>query len=1347
MRYLKYFLICMLSLSLTQLVKANINSDDHGAPSSGEKPSAASHRAACSNATAQIDLEVNNIRARLLVGGDIWWDGSDGLYIVPKPAAGSTTAPVSSLFAGAVWIGGLDPAGNLKLAAQMYGPNGASDFWPGPLTETGTIEKDTCADWDKFFTVSGENIDKHLDAFRELVEQGIFEMDDEDIPNDILGWPGVGNTYFSQIHNFELPDRPGGQGFAPFFDFDDNGIYEPNKGDYPIIEIRGCEETLTPQYGDQMIFWIYNDAGNSHGSSGGDAIQMEVQVEAFGYATNDEINDMTFYRYKMINWANETIDSTYFAMWIDPDLGCYLDDYIGCDTALELMYVYNSDALDGEASCNDCAGVQTYCTDIPILGVDYFRGPLGPKVYINGIDASGGLRNPFLNEQGDTIIELGMSAFTYFNNPSTDPTPTPGTTDPSTGNPIEFYRYLSGSWADGTRFTYGGQGYNPGSTDFIDYAFTEAPDDTGGWSMFEESLPNGDRRTIQASGPFRLVPSAKNELIIGVVWIPNEDYPGPSIRRLVAADEVAQALFNNCFDITDGPDAPDVCFIELDEEIIITLSNEESSNNFREQYSEIDLRAPPGRPIDEISYKFEGYKVFQLTSPNIEKFDNPDEARLIFEVDVKNGIKNVFNWTAINNPIQGGDPIFTPELKVEGVDEGIFTTFSVTEDQFGIESNKLINHKKYYFSVLAYAHNEWEPFDNTPPGTGQKTPYLEGRRNVGPESGIDGYTVIPRPIVDRKLNAEYGEGPVITRVEGIGVGGNFLNVSQEQREAMLSDEFDGTITYTGGNAPIVVKVFNPLDIVNGEFELTFEDETPANLDEARWRLREIGGTYDSLSARTIESLNEQAMAEFGFSVSIGQTDDAGDKSDPSNGAIGFDIEYSDPNSVNWLSAIPSSGPPFNYIGGGSAVSLVDPDRGLTDIASGFFYPYRMLDFGLINPLISPSWMNSTNFSANGQNLLKSLPNVDIVMTSDKSKWSRCVIVETANPFYYGSSGLGIPTDLDTESFEPRAANSVGLDGGEFPNEDASGTGMGWFPGYAVNLETGHRLNIFFGENSTYDCASVPNLCMTDSTGELEKSLTGRDMMWNPTAEMVSPRLNLPGSYPYGFIGGGQHYIYVSDTKYDSCQTIYNLLNGSNVGKLNAVKTIKWAGFPLLTEGTELLSYGDGLIPNDVVIKLRVDNPYAVAIGTGENEGLNKYLFSFEGVKADLVDDAAEIETQLDAINVVPNPYYGYSAYETSQFTNTVKITNLPAKSTVTIFTLDGKFVRQYILNEEREFKDIEYAPVLRDQIIPAIEWDLKNDKGIPVASGTYLVHIAAEGLGERVIKWFGVGRQFDPNGL
>jgi len=43
----------------------------------------------------------------------------------------------------------------------------------------------------------------------------------------------------------------------------------------------------------------------------------------------------------------------------------------------------------------------------------------------------------------------------------------------------------------------------------------------------------------------------------------------------------------------------------------------------------------------------------------------------------------------------------------------------------------------------------------------------------------------------------------------------------------------------------------------------------------------------------------------------------------------------------------------------------------------------------------------------------------------------------------------------------------------------------------------------------------------------------------------------------------------------------------------------------------------------------------------------------------------------------------------------------------------------------------------------SIEWDLKNEKNIPIASGVYLIHIDGGALGERTIKWFGITRPID----
>ena len=92
----------------------------HRAKQRPSKDNGVNYREICANSEAQADQEINNVRARLLAGGDCWWDLSDGRYIVPKVAIGSGLPEVSSIFAGSVWLGGIDPGGNLKLACQDY---------------------------------------------------------------------------------------------------------------------------------------------------------------------------------------------------------------------------------------------------------------------------------------------------------------------------------------------------------------------------------------------------------------------------------------------------------------------------------------------------------------------------------------------------------------------------------------------------------------------------------------------------------------------------------------------------------------------------------------------------------------------------------------------------------------------------------------------------------------------------------------------------------------------------------------------------------------------------------------------------------------------------------------------------------------------------------------------------------------------------------------------------------------------------------------------------------------------------------------------------------------------------
>ena len=109
---------------------------------------------------------------------------------------------------------------------------------------------------------------------------------------------------------------------------------------------------------------------------------------------------------------------------------------------------------------------------------------------------------------------------------------------------------------------------------------------------------------------------------------------------------------------------------------------------------------------------------------------------------------------------------------------------------------------------------------------------------------------------------------------------------------------------------------------------------------------------------------------------------------------------------------------------------------------------------------------------------------------------------------------------------------------------------------------------------------------------------------------------------------------------------------------------------------------------------------------------------------------------MDAIRAVPNPYYGKSTYETNQLENKVKITNLPEQATISIFSVSGTLIRK----------------LKKDDAMTSIDWNLKNDYGIPIASGLYVIHVRGKFYDanagkiiekDKIIKWFGTLRPVD----
>lgn len=105
---------------------------------------------------------------------------------------------------------------------------GNNDFWPGPLSEVGITDEFICKDWDRHFKVRGDEIRKHLTNLLE------GNLNPDNIPKGVKGWPARGNPYFADVWGFDLPYTQ--QALAGFYDADSDGDYDPLKGDYPSIK-------------------------------------------------------------------------------------------------------------------------------------------------------------------------------------------------------------------------------------------------------------------------------------------------------------------------------------------------------------------------------------------------------------------------------------------------------------------------------------------------------------------------------------------------------------------------------------------------------------------------------------------------------------------------------------------------------------------------------------------------------------------------------------------------------------------------------------------------------------------------------------------------------------------------------------------------------------------------------------------------------------------------------------------------------------------------------------------------------------------------------------------------------
>ncbi|MFL2565146.1 MAG: T9SS C-terminal target domain-containing protein [Parvicellaceae bacterium] len=1403
----------------------------------------------CTPATGKKFLEFNNVSALIETGGSMWQDRSrnDAAYECPK-GSGETV-----IYAGALWMGGTDPNNQLRIAALTF--RSGNDFWAGPLSVDGggsfdvnqgtldwgfaDISPEVCMEYDNFYITERQEVEL-FNAWYECSNDPncdvSVEYPDYQIPSSILQWPGNFNIDldYTQSYDFNL---------APFYDRNSDGVYNPADGDYPWYDLTNQIDCRTSRrvtlYGDYNMWWVFNDKGNIHTETSGDPIGMEIKAQAFAFATNDEVNSMTFYNYELINRSYYTLNNTYFSVWVDSDIGCSEDDYVGCDVQRGLSYQYNADANDDGCQY----AIQGYP---PAVGVDFFEGPYQDN---DGID------NPLTSDvssaknlngipykglgigYGDGVIDnerFGMKRFVYFDR-------TLNSTiygDPQTG--VDFYNYMLGFWRDNTPFVYGGTGNAsdanatsiltnycfPGDSDPLNWGTVSAG---GGssvpfdyWSeqyptgVGSSPNPQGDRRFVQAAGPFILEPGALNNITTGVVYARAQS-PDPfqSVELVRKADDKAQALFDNCFRILNGPDSPEMSIQELDKELILYLNKTAQV----ESYEEVDpIILSYGYSEEEAKYRFQGYQIYQVRDGSVDPsmLSDPNQARMIAQCDINDGISQLINFNFDEDLLA---PV--PTEMVNGSDEGISHSFQVLNDAFAQGDVRLVNHKKYYFMVISYGYNNFKTYDPSDPSAldGQQLPYKAGRKTVS-GGAITSYIGIPHITTSESGGtiqlAEYGSGPRITRIEGRGNGYNLVELTDSSEADIVNNIYPKRITYKNGKGPVAVKIIDPLNVQRGDYKLWVNPQDTVDLDESYWMLvRNFEGESDTIiSTQSITVGNEQLIPQWGLSVNI-------EYYDPYDVSIGKNfpellfstVDFAD-SSKQWLSGVPDQdgSSPRNWIRSGTAEEGqdyaaytskcddpyiyndfvgVDDAEVYEKVIEGVWAPYRLVAAGDCDhqpvtaggdwadnsyevPQVAPDDnAQMTLATTRDQSDLKYLPSVDIVFTADKSKWTRCPVLETqdnpslswdqsgdVNQSMGNKYGNGTTVARVYKQY-PKWKASVDKNGnpstntGSVSNPTVSndpndpnyicGYGMGWFPGYAIDVTTGERLNMAYGEDSWLG------------------NHGGNDMMFNPSA---AESLGFGGFGDY--IGGGKHFIYVfrNSAKYSATDDAGSMV-GYDAGAyfmekfqkssfrpdmLKIWKSCAWVGYPILNGEYAPEYYAESptdpssFIATDVRVKLRVASKYQhMNTKDGDNDGVRDngtdkpsntsgsenswnplYEFSTNDIAAIKNSDVAALEA-CEILNVVPNPYYAYSNYEFDKLDNVVKIVNLPDICSVNIYTVSGTLVRTYN----------------KDSPVTSIDWDLKNYAGIPISSGVYLIHIKVPGVCEKVLKWFGVIRPPD----
>jgi hypothetical protein len=227
-------------------------------------------------------------------------------------------------------------------------PGLGNDFRKGPFAESGIYTSPYPESWDtSIFQICQSEIDHFYNWW--ACDNGIIQWGCGSVPEPsdelltkIYNWPAHGNYLNGEA--FYL---------LPFNDYNSDGVYDPNDGDTPRIE-RGC----------CMTYILLND-DKPHSYSGGAKLGIEVHIILYQYNVwGGFLDNTTFMDVFTVNKSDTTYYDYNSSLFLDADLGYYGDDFVGCDSTLNLSYTYNGDNND-----EDNGGQMGYGINPPAIGI------------------------------------------------------------------------------------------------------------------------------------------------------------------------------------------------------------------------------------------------------------------------------------------------------------------------------------------------------------------------------------------------------------------------------------------------------------------------------------------------------------------------------------------------------------------------------------------------------------------------------------------------------------------------------------------------------------------------------------------------------------------------------------------------------------------------------------------------------------------------------------------------------------------------------------------------------------------------------------------------------------------